>query len=87
MHDETTSRPADDDGSTERSVDPAEQDLRATAESIRSDSRRLASLEEEKLALDPEDDRVDRLSAEAIELADRIHRETRAQRQLSDELG
>ncbi len=64
----------------------AEQDLRATAESIRTDIGRLAVLEDEKLALDPQDPRVDRASDEAVRLADRIARETRAERQLSREI-
>lgn len=65
----------------------AEQDLHATAESIRVDIGRLAALEDEKLALDPGDPRVDAVSDEAVELADRIQRETRAERQLSREIG
>jgi hypothetical protein len=65
----------------------AEDDLRATTDSIRTDVGRLASLEDDKGALDPEDPKVDRLSDEAVELADRIGRQTRAERQLSDEIG
>lgn len=68
-------------------VDAAEQDLKATAEAIRTDIGRLATIEDQKLALDPEDPEVDRLSDEAVDLADRISRETRAERQLSTELG
>lgn len=64
----------------------AAQDFRATAESIRTDIGRLAALEDEKLALDAEDPRVDRASDEAVRLADRIARETRAERQLSREV-
>ncbi|MDQ3129031.1 MAG: hypothetical protein M3Q66_11350 [Chloroflexota bacterium] len=64
----------------------AEQDLRATADSIKTDIGRLAVLEDEKLALDPQDPRVDRVSDEAVSLADRIARETRAERQLSREV-
>jgi hypothetical protein len=86
MSDETTARPDDGRGPADGPADRAGQDLKATAASILADSQRLANLEDEKLALDPADPRVDRLSAEAVELADRIQRETRAQRQLSDEL-
>lgn len=64
----------------------AEQDFKATADSIRTDIDRLAALEDEKLALDPEDARVDAASDEAVRLADRIARETRAERQLSREI-
>jgi len=63
------------------------EDLQATADSIRTDIGRLAALEDEKLALDPEDPRVDTASDEAVRLADRIARETRAERQLSREVG
>lgn len=64
----------------------AAQDLKATAASIRTDIGRLAVLEDEKLALDPADPRVDAASDEAVRLADRIARETRAERQLSREV-
>ena len=64
----------------------AKQDLKATADSIRADVGRLAALEDEKLALDPEDPHVDTASDEAVRLADRIARETRAERQLSREI-
>ncbi len=65
----------------------AEQDLKATADAIRHDIGRLTEIEDEKLALDAEDPHVDRLSAQAIEVAERLVRETRAERQLSEELG
>jgi len=82
MNEYGTDRPTDGDGPD----DAAEQDLKATAESIQADIARLATLEGDKLALDPHDPHVDTLSDEAVELADRISRETRAERQLSDEL-
>ena len=70
---------------------PAEQDaaedLRATGDSIRSDIQRLAGVEEVKRGLDANDPEVDRLSDEAVGLANRIARQTRAERQLSDEIG
>jgi ABC-type transporter Mla subunit MlaD len=65
----------------------ATEDLRATGDSIRADVRRLASVEEVKRGLDAEDPQVDRLSDEAVGLADRIARQARAERQLSDEIG
>jgi hypothetical protein len=64
----------------------AEQDLKATAESIREDLDRLAAIEQEKGALDPSDPQVDVASDESVRLADRIARETRAERQISREL-
>jgi hypothetical protein len=83
MNDSTTDRP-DDAGEP---ADRAQQDLNATADAIQSDIGRLAAIEDEKRALDVEDPLVDRLSAEAVALADRISRETRAERQLSEEVG
>ena len=65
----------------------AVEDLRATGDSIRADVRRLASVEEVKRGLDAEDPQVDRLSDEAVGLADRIASQARAERQLSDEIG
>jgi hypothetical protein len=65
----------------------AEQDLKATADSIRSDAGRLAALEDDKLALDADDPEVGRLSDDAIELASRIVKQTSAERQLSQEIG
>jgi hypothetical protein len=67
--------------------DDAEQDLRATSDAIRADIGRLAALEDEKTALDANDPRIDAISDEAVELADRIGRETRVERQLSQQLG
>jgi len=83
MDEEPNSRP----GAGHDPVEQAKQDLQATAESIRTDIGRLATIEDEKLALDAGDSRVDRLSDEAVALADRISRETRAERQLSQEIG
>ena len=65
----------------------ATEDLRATGDSIRSDIQRLAGVEEVKRGLDAADPEVDRLSDEAVGLANRIARQTRAERQLSDEIG
>jgi hypothetical protein len=65
----------------------AAEDLRATGDSIRADVQRLAGVEELKRGLDAEDPEVDRLSEEAVGLADRIGRQARAERQLSDEIG
>ncbi|HEX2756728.1 MAG TPA: hypothetical protein VHM48_14760 [Candidatus Limnocylindrales bacterium] len=83
MDHDTAGRPDDE----RDSADPARQDLNATEDAIRADIQRLAAVEDEKSALDAEDPDVDALSNEAVELAGRIHRETRAERQLSDEIG
>ena len=85
MHDHSNDRPSA--GDRDAPPDATEQDLRATADSIRTDLSRLAAIEDEKSALDGDDPAVDRLSDEAVQLADRISRETRAERQLSEELG
>ena len=81
------SRPGDGDASRASDEPTAEQDLRATADAIRSDLRRLAAVEDDKQRLHPADARIDELSDEAVALADRIQRETRAERQLADEIG
>jgi hypothetical protein len=65
----------------------AEEDLKATGDSIQADVQRLSSLEERKRGLDAADPQVDRLSDEAVELSGRIARQTKAERQLSDEIG
>ena len=65
----------------------AEQDLKATADSIRADAGRLATIEDDKLALDADDPEVGRLSDDAVELAERIVHQTTAERQLSQEIG
>jgi hypothetical protein len=65
----------------------AEEDLRSTGDSIEADLRRLATVEADKRTLDAEDPLIDRLSEEAVRLADRIAHETRAERQLSEEIG
>ncbi len=64
----------------------AEEDLRATADAVRDDLRRLAAVESEKMALLPEDPKVDDLSDEAVRLAERIRRETSLEREIGKEL-
>lgn len=60
----------------------ATEDLRATSDSIRSDVRRLDAVEEQKERLAPDDPATDRLSGEAVELAEQIERQTKAERQI-----
>jgi hypothetical protein len=94
MRDDSTDEPDAAGEPTDATVPPpspadqeaATEDLRATGDSIRSDIRRLASVEEVKRGLDAGDPEVDRLSDEAVGLANRIARQTRAERQLSDEI-
>ena len=75
-----------DDEPTAANLSTEEEDLRATGDSIRADVGRLADVEADKRALDPKDPDVDRLSGVAVELADRIARKTRAERELSDDI-
>jgi hypothetical protein len=63
-----------------------EQDLRATEDSVRADAGDLAAIEAKKSGLDPGDPKVDRLSAEAVDLADQLARKTRAQQELARDL-
>jgi hypothetical protein len=65
----------------------AEEDLKATGDSIEADVQRLSTVEETKRRLDADDPEVDRLSDEAVELSGRLARKTKAERQLSDEIG
>jgi hypothetical protein len=72
------------DGDADR---PAkEQDLHATEDSIRSDLGRLETLEATKTSLDPADPEVDRLSDEAVTMAEGLVRKTRAERELGQDL-
>ena len=78
-HDDLTPRSARDSERTE--------DLRATTDSIRQRLKRLLAIETEKRSLPAHDPRLDQLSNAAVEEADRIAWETRAERQLADDLG
>jgi hypothetical protein len=62
------------------------EDLRSTIDSIQQHARDLLAIEDAKAALPVEDSRVDALSDAAVETADRIARETRAERALSDRI-
>lgn len=79
------SDPGDGQPSGERHA--AEQDLRATADSVRDALQRLDHIEAEKSRLAPDDPRTDELAEEAVELAERIRHETLLERQLGRELG
>ena len=65
----------------------AEMDLRATSEATQVDAQELADLEARKLALDPADPEVDRLSIEIQEHVRRIGHKAAAERELAEELG
>jgi hypothetical protein len=82
------SDPPENDATPEDDGDrPAkEQDLQATEDSIRSDLGRLGTLEATKTSLDPADPELDRLSDEAVDLAEGLVHKTRAERQLGQDL-
>jgi uncharacterized protein (DUF3084 family) len=59
------------------------QDLKATADSISEDASRLKAVEESKADLQPGDPELEQASADAVDLAQRIERQTRAEQELS----
>ena len=63
---------------------PAQQDLKATSDSIRHDAERLAQLEERKSELDPGDPRVDQLSRDVETLIGDIADKGKAERELAE---
>jgi hypothetical protein len=65
----------------------AAEDLRSTGDSIRADIRSLSSVEDAKRELEADDPEIDQLSDQAVALANRIARQARAERQLSEEIG
>ncbi len=67
--------------------DPRAEDLHATSDAIQEDLKALLAMEARKEALPAADPRVDKLSDAAVAAADRIAREARAERELSDEIG
>ncbi len=64
-----------------------EQDLRATSDSIRTDADRLDTIEQSKSGLKPNDPALRRLSSEAANLGEELAQKTRAEEQLTTELG
>jgi hypothetical protein len=75
-----------DDSGRRGAADEREDDLRATADSILTDLDRLRAVEDRKQTLPAGDPESDRLSSDAVRLADQLARKTRAERQLTDEL-
>ena len=64
--------------------DERQEDLDATAESLREDAERIMNIEEQKQDLKVGDPRVDALANEAEHLAGQIQQKSRIQRQISD---
>ncbi len=62
------------------------QDLRATAESIQRDARQVATLEEQKTELDPNDPRVVHISEQVERLAVGLQDKAVAERELAEEI-
>jgi hypothetical protein len=66
-----------------RDHEDRQEDLTATADSLRQDAQRVAEIEEEKQHLDVGDPRVDALSHEAERTAGDIQRKSRIERDLA----
>lgn len=64
----------------------AEDDLRATADSLGADAARLHELETRKRSLDPSDPEVVAISEEAAEIAGRVGTASAAQLELSRDI-
>ena len=62
------------------------EDLRATADDLADDARRLEAIERRKQALAPEDPELVRLSEEAEGLTQRMATKASAQRELAEEV-
>jgi hypothetical protein len=67
----------------EFTVSEVEEDLKATAEAITADARRLLAIEEAKLVLDPRDPMVPVLSAESQEISKRLVVQTEVEDELA----
>lgn len=63
-----------------------EEDLKATAAAVTEDARRLLEIEREKLTLDPQDERIPVLSAEAQAISQRLVVQTAIEDELATEL-
>ena len=63
-----------------------DEDLKATAESIRHDAERIVALEQEKLSLDAGDPRVDALSIEVERITARLKDKAAAEQDLAEEI-
>ena len=59
-------------------------DFQATVENIAQDAREIERIETEKSKLDPADPKVASLSERAEELAEQMHHETLAERDLAE---
>ncbi len=62
-----------------------DDDLKATAQSIIADADRITDIEEEKLELDPGDERVVALADEAEAVANRLLQEAGIERELAQQ--
>jgi hypothetical protein len=63
-----------------------EEDLKATAEAISADARRLVAIEEAKLDLDPADPLIPVLSAESQAISERLVVQTSIEDELATTL-
>ncbi len=62
-----------------------DDDLKATAQSIIADADRITDIEQEKLTLDPGDERIVALADEAEAVANRMLREAGVERELAQQ--
>jgi hypothetical protein len=67
-------------------VSEVEEDLKATAEAITVDARRLVAIEEAKLVLDPKDPMISVLSAESQAISKRLVVQTEVEDELATTL-
>ena len=63
-----------------------EDDLRATSDALLTDLRRLTALEEEKRPIEPDDPRLEEISAKVADVARRVEREGELEHELSREV-
>ena len=59
-----------------------DEDIKATAGAIQADAATITAIEDEKIALDADDPRVEDLSTEAVAVATRLVEEARVEREL-----
>jgi hypothetical protein len=64
---------------------PAQEDLKATSDSIRHDAQRLSDLEKAKTELDPADPRVEQMSKDIEKLIAEIADKAKAERELAED--
>jgi hypothetical protein len=59
-------------------------DFRSTVENVAEDAKEIETIEREKAELDPADPRTGKLSEQAEDLAEELHRKTLIERDITD---